>query len=165
MMVEVINGKVNEAFFTGLISAVSALGGLLSGVAIGHISDRIAPFKLLLPLLGICAVTTILQAVSQNIYFFMVMRFFAFFTAGGLYPVILLIMSRNTNPELKGTFFGLSSSINTAGGVLCAMISASIVYFLSVRGIWVAATGLFLLMIPMSVFTMAAIRKSNPVNP
>lgn len=161
MMVEAVNGKINEAFFTGLVSAVAALGGLLSGVVIGHFSDRVSPFKLLPPLLVICMITMLLQAVSTNIYFFMMMRFISFFASGGLYPVLLLVMSRNSDANLKGTFFGLSSSINSAGGVLCTLLSGVIVYFLNVRGIEVAAGILFMLMIPMSMVTFSVIRRSN----
>jgi MFS family permease len=66
MMVEAVNGKINEAFFTGLVSAVAALGGLLSGVVIGHFSDRVSPFKLLPPLLVVCMITMLLQAVCAG---------------------------------------------------------------------------------------------------
>ncbi len=164
MLIEVVNGKANEAFFTGVVSSVAAVGGLLSGVVIGRLSDRISPAKLLIPLLVISAVTTLLQALSTNVWMLMVMRFLAYFAAGGLYPVLLVIMARITDPGFRGTFFGMSSSINTAGGVLCSLVSGSIAYFLNIRGIWIAAALLFVVMIPLAQRSFQVIKRSNLKN-
>lgn len=164
MLVEVVCGRGNEAFYTGVVSSVAAVGGLISGVFIGRLCDRLSPVRLLIPLLAMSAITTLLQGVSGNIWMLLVMRFLAHFAAGGLYPVMLVIMSRITAPDFRGTFFGMSSSINTAGGVLCSLVSGSIAYFVNIRGIWIAAAVLFILMIPLSQHTFAVIKRSNLKN-
>lgn len=74
-------------------------------------------------------------------------------------PVLQVIMARNTDPDFRGTFFGMSNSINTAGGVICALLSGSIAYFLNVRSIMIAASVIFLLMIPLAAHTFTLLKR------
>ena len=76
-------------------------------------------------------------------------------------PVMQVMLARNTAPEHRGTFFGLSSSVNTAGGLICTLLSGSIAYFFNVRGIMIAASALLTIMIPYSLFTFSVIRRSR----
>lgn len=161
MIVEAVHGENGAAFFTGLVSSVAALGGLLAGIVIGYLSDRSNPRRLLLILLFGCGAATLLEAFAPNIAALLVLRFLAFFAAGGLMPVLQIVLARNTDPEMRGTFFGMSSSLNTTGGVVCALLSGVISYRFGVRGILVAAAMLFAAMIPYSLFTFAVIRNSR----
>ena len=161
MLVEVVNGREKAAFHTGIVSAVAALGGLVSGMAIGYLCDRNDPRKLLIVLLFFSALWTFLQAVSCNIAMLMAMRFLSDLVAGGLMPVMQVMLTRNTAPEHRGTFFGLSSSINMAGGLICTLLSGSIAYFFNVRGILIAASALLAIMIPYSFFTFSVISRAR----
>ena len=150
MMVEIVHGRSKAAFFTGVVSAAAALGGLLSGVSIGYLSDRIAPRRLLFPLLFFSAAATFMQAVAPNVAVLAIMRFLTYFAAGGLVPVMQVMLARNTDPAHRGTFFGLATSFNNIGGVVCTFISGAIAYFFNVRGILLTAAGFYLLMVPYS---------------
>ena len=161
MIVEAVHGRAGEAFFTGVVSSVSALGGLLAGIWIGHLCDRCDSRKLLIWLLAGCCVSTLLQAFAPNIAVLLVMRFLAFFAAGGLMPVLQIVLARNTDPEMRGTFFGMSSSVNTTGGVICALLSGVISYRFGVRGVLGTAATLFAVMIPYSLFMFAVIRRAR----
>ena len=161
MIVEAVHGRNGAAFFTGVVSSVSALGGLLAGIAIGHLSDRADPRKLLLVLLVGCGASTLLEAISPNIFTLLAMRFLAFFAAGGLMPVLQIVLARNTDPEHRGTFFGMSSSVNTVGGVVCALLSGMISYRFGVRGVLVTAATLFAVMIPYSLYTFSVIGRTR----
>ncbi|MBQ9501802.1 MAG: MFS transporter [Lentisphaeria bacterium] len=146
MQVELVHGTDGAAFYTGIISAAAALGGVLSGTVIGWICDRFTPEKLIAPILISSAAFTLGQAFSVNIEMLTVSRFLTYFAAGGLQPVLQVILARNTSPELRGTFFGWSGGINTAGGIICSFISGGLVLWSGVRSIFVAAA-LFLLLI------------------
>ena len=162
MLVEKVHGKLDEAaFFTGVVSFGAALGGFISGVVIGKLCDRLSPQKILLPLLLLSGITVIVQACSVNVWMLFATRFLSYFAAGGVMPVLQVILARNTDPQFRGTFFGISYSINTAGGVLCAFISGAIAYYLNVRNILVAAGCVFLLMIPLAVATLRKLCKNN----
>lgn len=149
----------DSVFFTGIISAAASLGGIFSGVAIGWLCDKIAPRKLLIPVLAASAAGVVLQLFSENVIHLTLARFFAYFAAGGIMPILQLMLTRITRPELRGTFFGWSGSLSTAGGVLCAFVSWSVGRYFGLRGIYWAEVIIYLVMIPIMLPVAHAIKK------
>ena len=49
------------------------------------------------------------------------------------------MLSKITHPKLRGTYFGWSASLSTAGGIFCSFISGPIALYIGVRGIFYAA--------------------------
>jgi MFS family permease len=163
--VRVVHGDAGAGFWTGIISAAAALGGVISGILIGHLCDRMPPRKLLIPVLAISGTATVVQALSQNIWVLIAARFFTYLAAGGLQPVLQVMLTKVTLPELKGTFFGWSASVSTAGGIICSFISAGIAYYIGVRGIFLAAATLMFIMIPLTFPTVRACLKEYRCDP
>ena len=202
--VRAVHGDEGAAFFTGIISAAAALGGVISGILIGHLCDRMPPRKLLIPILVLSGVATVVQAIAKDIpldftigtyhiscfkvepgctweeaakngmyhiscikgiWVLIVARFFTYLAAGGLQPVLQVMLTKVTPPELKGTFFGWSGSVNTAGGIVCSFFSAGIAYTWGVRGIFLAAATLMFLMIPLTFPTVRACLKEYRCDP
>ena len=163
--VRTVHGDNGAAFFTGIISAAAALGGVISGIVIGHLCDRMPPRKLLIPILLLSGTATTVQAFAPNITVLIAARFFTYLAAGGLQPVLQVMLTKVTPPELKGTFFGWSGSVSTAGGIVCSFMSAGIVYCLNVRGIFATAAGLMFLMIPLTFPTVRACLKEYRCDP
>ncbi|MBQ9337279.1 MAG: MFS transporter [Lentisphaeria bacterium] len=180
--VRVVHGDDGAAFFTGIISAAAALGGVISGILIGHLCDRMAPRKLLIPILFISGLATVVQALAKDIpidftlggvhfscikgiWVLIAARFFTYLAAGGLQPVLQVMLTKVTPPELKGTFFGWSGSVNTAGGIVCSFMSAGIAYTYGVRGIFLTAAALMFLMIPLTFPTVRACLKEYRCDP
>ena len=161
--VRVVHGDAGAGFWTGIISAAAALGGVISGILIGHLCDRMPPRKLLIPILALSGTATVVQALSQNIWVLIAARFFTYLAAGGLQPVLQVMLTKVTLPELKGTFFGWSASVSTAGGIICSFISAGIAYYIGVRGIFLAAATLMFIMIPLTFPTVRACLKEYRV--
>ena len=91
------------------------------------------------------------HAFSPNIWVLIISRFFVFFAAGGIQPILQIILSRITAPELRGSYFGLTASINQVGGLICFALSGVVAYFLSVRWIFFTSAIFYLLMIPMAI--------------
>ena len=138
MLVELIHGPQGAACCTGIISAVSAVGGVVTGFCIGALCDRYPPEKMLLPSVLLAGVAAALQGFAPNVWMLGAGRFVAYFVGGGLQPILLMMLSRLTPPEHKGTFFGWSASINQAGGIVGSVVSGVIVYNLGVRAIFFA---------------------------
>lgn len=136
-------------FFTGIISAAAALGGMVSGVLVGWLCDRILPRKLLVPVLICSALGVAAQILSPDIISLTAARFFAYFAAGGILPILQLMLTKITRPELRGTYFGWSGSLSTAGGVLCSFLSWGVGKFFGLRGIYWAEVAIFAMMVPM----------------
>lgn len=149
----------SDVFFTAIISAAASLGGFLSGVVIGWLCDRILPRKLLIPVLIASAAGVAAQLLSVNVAYLMLARFFAYFAAGGIMPILQLMLTRITRPELRGTFFGWSGSFSTAGGVLCAFVSWIVGKYFGLRGIYWCEAVIYILMVPLMIPVGRAIKK------
>ena len=160
-----VHGKDGAAFYTGITSAAAALGGFFSGLVTGWLCERFVPRKLLLPILIFSAVFTVAQALAINVQMLIVSRFLTYLAAGAMQPVLQLMLTKITRPELRGTYFGWSGSINTAGGIICSFISAGIVYTSGVRGIFMAAAIIMAIMIPLLFPTCRAMDKESASSP
>ena len=149
----------SSVFFTGIVSAAAALGGIFSGVAVGWLCDRMLPRKLLIPVLICSALGVVAQLFAPGVISLTVARFFAYFAAGGILPILQLMLTKITRPELRGTFFGWSGSLSTAGGVLCALVSWAVGKFFGLRGIYWAEAVIFAMMVPLMIPIGRAIKR------
>ena len=152
----------SEVFFTGITSAAASLGGFLSGLVIGWLCDRIMPRRLLIPVLLGSAAGVAAQILSTDIKFLIAARFFAYFAAGGIMPILQLMLTRITAPELRGTFFGWTGSLSAAGGVICALLSWAMGKIAGLAGIFWAEAGIYLLMILLLIPIGRAAQKELP---
>ena len=157
LLVEKVQAE-RAAFFTGIVSSASSLGGFFSGLCLGWLCDRFAPRKLLLPLLIIGGVFTAAMAYSGNITMLIATKFVAAFAGGGIKPVLQLMLTKITRPELRGTYFGWSGSVNTAGGIVCSFLGGTVIWLTDVRGVYMAAALILIIMIPLMIPTVRAIR-------
>jgi MFS family permease len=78
-------------------------------------------------------------------------RFLAYFAAGGLQPVLQVILAKIVPHDQRGTYFGWTNSMSQAGGILCSFISGGIALLGSVRGIFAAAGLILFLMVPLMI--------------
>ena len=74
-------------------------------------------------------------------------------------PILQLMLTKITRPELRGTFFGWSGSLSTAGGVLCAFVSWAVGKYCGLRGIYWSEAVIYLLMIPMLIWVNKAVKR------
>lgn len=161
LLVEAVHGFKGAAFYTGIVSAASSVGGFFSGLCIGWLCDRIAPRKLLLPILLFGTASTAAIALSPNVEMLILSRFLAAFAVSGIQPVLQLMLTKITRKELRGTYFGWSASINTAGGIICSFLGGSVVWLTGVRGVYITAAIILALMIPLMFPTIRAIKKEG----
>lgn len=151
MLVEQVHGEEKAAFFTGVLGAAAALGGIFSGILIGRLCDKYDPGKLVFPILLVSGTVSILQAFSVNIGMLIAARFLAYFAGGGLQPVLQVILAKVIPRDQRGAYFGWTTSMNQAGGILCSFISGGIALFGSIRGIFASAGLIMLLMVPLMI--------------
>jgi MFS family permease len=149
MLVEIINGNDNAAFWTGIASAFAAGGGVFAGFVFGWACDNIKLSKLLAPVIIVTVIASSVQAYATNLTVLMIAQFISYFAGGGLQPILLMWLSRITNPELKGSYFGFSGSINVFGGILSSLLSGWIVLQFDVRSIFLTSGLLALIMLPI----------------
>lgn len=165
LLVEKVHGFSGAAFYTGIVSAAASLGGFLSGLCVGWLCDRLAPRKLLLPILVSGAAFTCAMAFSYNVEMLILTRFLAAFAVSGIQPVLQLMLTKITRPELRGTYFGWSGSVNTAGGIICSFVGGGVIWLSGVRGLYVASALILVVMIPLMLPAVLAMKKEYVVPP
>ncbi|MBQ6470831.1 MAG: MFS transporter [Victivallales bacterium] len=148
MLVCRLAGAEKAVFCTGMVSLAAAVGGLLSGVAMGRLSDRVPTAVLAVPSVLVAALTAVGQGLSQSLWMFGGMRFLHYLSAGGLDPAFQALLSRSTPPERRGALFGFAFSMRMAGILLASLLSGGIIGAAgSVRLVFVVAGLLFLLLL------------------
>ena len=165
LLVEKVHGFEGAAFYTGIVSAAASLGGFFSGLCIGWLCDRMVPRKLLLPILISGAAFTGAMVLANNVEMLIVTRFLSSFAVSAIQPVLQLMLTKITRPELRGTYFGWSGSINTAGGIICSFLGGGVIWLSGVRGIYITSALLLALMIPLMLPAILAMRKEYTVDP
>ena len=161
LMVECIHGPDKTAMHTGWISALAALGGMISGALIGKLCDLYSPKRITVPALLASGVTMAMQGLAMSLIGYASWRFLHYVAAGGLEAIYLSILSKATPANRQGAVFGLSSSLRMGGILIATVISGFIIYYLGVRAIYLSAGVIFLLTIPFYWLTDSVIRKNN----
>lgn len=152
MMVEIIDGPANAAYWTGIISAFVAVGALLSGVVTGYLADKVRPSLLIIPSLLISAVTLVLQACSHNLWVFGGSRTLMYFAAGGLIPVFQKILSGATPKRKRGAVFGWASTAQNVGIMLSTVFAGWVIFAFGTRGVFYTTAILTIVFLPVALW-------------
>ena len=163
MLVEKIGGTEKAALYTSYISALAALGGILSGVIVGALSDRYPGWALTFPALLIAGATTILQSFAETIEMLAAARFLTLVSIGAIEPVVLAMVSRVTPPDHRGAALGWSASARVLGGVIGAALSGCIVRYFMTRGVFLAGGVTMIALAPLAFFLLRGGRRAAPL--
>ena len=154
MLVEIVGDPNKAAFYTGLICAAAAAGGILSGTLFGWLSDRLPPLLVMIPALVVSSLMLLLQGGASSLVMLGATRFGAYFAAGGLEPTILAVISKVTPPAKRATVFGWTTSARTLGMVLSAPLAGIFITNWGTRSVFYTAAALYIIIMPAIIATM-----------
>ena len=147
---------------TGLISLAAAMGGLVSGIAMGKLCDRFKPTLVAVPAVLIAAATMIVQALTSSLWLLGGARFIHFTAAGGLEPAFLALLSRISPEEKRGMLFGMASSLRMFGIVTASLLGGGIIcIFGNIRAVFFGSCILFLGLLPLIFRAAADVKNLN----
>lgn len=149
ILTELVGGVEKAALHTSFVSAAAAVGGIVSGMMFGALSDRLPAWKLTLPALLVAGTAMLLQSRTESLWMLGIWRFICYFAAGGIEPVFLRVLAQRVAPEHRGGALGLSASFRVGGGVAAAALSGIVVAHFQTRGVFFAAGLAMLLLMPL----------------
>lgn len=145
LLVEQVSPAGRAAGNTGFVSAAAALGGVISGISIGYLADRISAGWMMLSLMMTAGITAVLQASGDNVVWLMVCRFLCFLAIGGMEPVLQRLISSYAGQEKRGQVFGVMQGFSVGGVMLSALVSGGVIYIAGVRGVVLTGGILFII--------------------
>ena len=145
LLVDQISEPGKAAGNTGFVCAAAALGGVISGVTVGHLADKFPAVKILPPLLLVSGTLVVLQCFCTSVTGLVIFRFLAFMTAGGIDPVIQRLISAAAEKEKRGEVFGVMQGFSIGGIMFSALVSGAVVYLAGTRGVFLTGGILFIL--------------------
>ena len=145
LLVESVSAPGCAGANTGFVSAAAALGGVIAGVTIGHLADRVPAKWLLPPLLLTAGGMIVLQCWSTHFIWIMIFRFLGFMASGGFDPVIQRLISARAGQERRGQVFGVMQGFSVGGVMFSALVSGGVVYLVGVKGVFLTGGILFIL--------------------
>jgi len=142
-------GLAGASRWTGGLTAVSGLAGLLSGFAVGRLADRLPPARVAsLAALG-AGLFMGPHALARSVAVLFPFRFGMMFFAGALDPVLQIWLARVTARERRGLAFGWAATAKAIGWLNAPLLSGAVASLLSVRAIFIIGAGLFFALVPL----------------
>ncbi len=150
LLVQEICGRLEGvSLWMGGLFAVSSVAGLLSGLIIGPLADRLPPHRIIPVLLlgaGICVIP---QGMASSFMTLYTARFGMVFCSGGLDPILQVWLARATPENRRGFIFGWAATARSMGWMMAPLLSGLIATHLGVRAIYVFNAIFFILLIPL----------------
>ncbi len=149
LLVEKINGIEESAKWTAIISAITALAGILSGLVLGHLCDKLPPGKIVIPAAIGSGIMLLLQGITTSLLVLGTVRFFHYFMAGGIEPVFQTMLSRATPARKRGAVFGFAASFRSIGILISMAASGAVIYQYGIRWTFCISGIIFFLLTPL----------------
>jgi MFS transporter, DHA1 family, multidrug resistance protein len=160
LMVETIHGSDKAASWTGIIGSITAVAGILSGVLLGWLADRVSAPKVAMLSTLLAAMFLIPQGLATGLGFFIGARFMTMFFAGGLDPVFQIWLAKSTPDKDRGLLLGFSVSAKCTGWVACSLSGGYVAMFMGIRWVYFAAAIAYLLLVPIIILAVKRIKNS-----
>ena len=162
---DLCNG-VKSAFWTGQLSAVAALGGIFAGLIFGRLADRLPAGYLLVPAISLSGLFLFGQGASQSLWQLAVARFCGYMMAGGIEPVLNVMLSRITPGERRASAFGVATFMRMSGFMLSTVASGAAAYYSGITGVFYTAGVLYfalLIIVIFAIFKLGSVIKNRDV--
>lgn len=164
LMIEHVNGSNNSDLYTGMVSAIAALGGMISGMLSGKLCDKFSPKRLMIPVLVTSGFAAILQSLTITLNDYIGCRFLFFFFSGGIEAICISILSRATHPSRHGTVLALANSVKTGGHLLAAALSGLVICHWGIHAVYLSTGVIFFMTIPLFLFISSDYKKRKEEN-
>ncbi|MDU4960728.1 MAG: multidrug efflux MFS transporter [Sporomusaceae bacterium] len=133
------------ALMSGMIFSASGLASILAAPRLGRLADRIGPQKIMPAALLAAALLFIPQAIVDNPWQLMGLRFLLGIATAGLLPSINSLVRQLTPDEFAGRIYGYNQSAQFIGSFAGALLGGTVAAWLGIHYVFYLTSGLLLL--------------------
>ena len=163
LLVQQIHGSIDGAALrTGSLAAFVCVAGLIAGVTLGRLADRVSPPRIARWSAIGAGVFMILQGLAYQFPLLFAARFGMIYCAGGLDPVFQIWLAKTTPEERRGTVFGWAATAKAIGWMCAPLVSGVVASGFGIRSIYLVGGILFFLLVPA---INAVVRRLGPAAP
>ena len=163
LLVQDINGSMTgAATWTGVISGIASLAGLLAGPLLGWLADKISAPRVAFFSAVLAGISMIPQGLAQTMGTLVGARFMMIFFAGGLDPVFQIWLAKSTPDKIRGVVFGWALTAQCVGWILAASLSGVIATFIGLRWIYAGGCFMFFLLVPFIAYASGTLMATQP---
>jgi MFS family permease len=142
---ELSNGVGPIAMLAGMAFAASGLASILAAPRLGSLADRIGPPKVMVGALLAAGVIFIPQALVQNVWQLIGLRFLLGISTASLLPSINSMIRKITPDESTGRIFGYNQSAQFIGSFGGAVMGGQIASAVGIHYVFFSTSSLLLL--------------------
>lgn len=160
LLVQRIHGGLEgAAFISGMLFSVCGIAGMLSGIVLGWLSDRVSPGKIGKWSALIAALLILPQGFTTGIGLLFVERFGLFFASGGLEPVLQIWLCKMTPEKSRGLIFGWAASARSLGWFFAPLVSGAIASLFDLSYIFIVGSVCYVILFFLIIRTVKKLNK------
>lgn len=138
-----LSSSQNAATASGIVLGATGAVSALSALAIGRMSDRIGPTRILpICMLG-AAVSFFPQAFVQQVWQLLLLRMILGIFLGGLMPTANALVASTVPAERRGAAFGLTATSTAMANAVGPMAGAGVTTYWGMRSVFLVTGALF----------------------
>ena len=147
----VMHGAPDAVGWSGRISGFCSLAGILSGLLLGALADRMALLRIIAFSAVAAGVLRMTQCFSGDVITLLCERALMVLAAGGLEPLLQSWLAGVTPERDHGSFFGWAACFKAIGWMTGAMTGGIVASCLGgVRGVFLGSGVMFILLAPLA---------------
>ncbi len=163
LLVQDINMTIEGAsLWTGALQALGGFAGLLSGLAIAPLADRIAPARVAAVAALGAGLFLAPQAFATGFSALFIARFAMTFCAAALDPVFQIWLVKVTPPERRGAVFGWAATARSTGWLAASIAGGAVALAYGIRPLFLAGAFLFYAIVPVIAYVALRQKKRAP---
>ncbi|HEX3016041.1 MAG TPA: multidrug efflux MFS transporter [Desulfobacteria bacterium] len=139
------HSTTHVALISGMAFSASGLASILAAPALGRLSDKIGPQKVMLAALTFAGVIFLPQAFVRNPWQLMGLRFLLGLATAGLGPSVNTLVKRITPDVLTGRVFGFNMSAGYLGIFGGSVLGGQVAAYLGIKYVFFVTSILLLL--------------------
>lgn len=148
LLVQDIHGGIEGAsMWTGVALAVCSVAGMMAGLFLGRLADRIPPPRIAIWSAAAAILFVVPHTVLRNMYTLLAVRGFLFFCVGGLDPVFQIWLAKSTPADKRASVFGWACSAKCFGWMLAPIGGGAVAAIWNIRAIYAVNAVIYIVLI------------------
>jgi DHA1 family multidrug resistance protein-like MFS transporter len=158
---EIANPRIGVSTQAGIVNAAAGVAAVLAGVVLGRLADAGRPYRLGIIASVAAALLFVPQGFARHIGGLLVLCFAAAFFAGGIEPILNVLLSRHVPVERRGAAFGLAGSARAVGWSVGGLIGGGLAAWLGFPAVF-AFSALLCLAMAISLRRLEQAERPTP---